>query len=321
MTWWTWRVQRTELLILMGVAVGVLTTLLLARGEYVWYFVTVPMTDCQTSGFSSPACLAQGSVAPVWIDLAYQLVPALMVAPVVVGGLLALPLIGELESGRVQFAWTQSKTRRQWALRRGWFLVAGASVSSLAVIALVRWWSREAIFDRASLGAGVSFDLHGVVPFGHALFGLALMPAVGVVVRRPLVTVILGAISFGAVRISFVLWIRPHLLTPITARAESETAGRGSWWLSDFWIDRSGQRFSSSEVFGSICRPSTTLAGPDDAQAFLSSCFRDHGLVQYVTYHPASRFWSFQFMEAGIFLAMAALLIGFAYWYLTRRAE
>jgi hypothetical protein len=38
-----------------------------------------------------------------------------------------------------------------------------------------------------------------------------------------------------------------------------------------------------------------------------------------VTYQPADRFWTFQFIEAGIFVALTAAALGAAIWLLHRR--
>jgi hypothetical protein len=38
-----------------------------------------------------------------------------------------------------------------------------------------------------------------------------------------------------------------------------------------------------------------------------------------VAYQPADRFWSFQFIEAGIFVALTAAALGTAIWLLHRR--
>jgi hypothetical protein len=39
-----------------------------------------------------------------------------------------------------------------------------------------------------------------------------------------------------------------------------------------------------------------------------------------VTYQPADRFWPFQFIEAGIFVALTAAALGITIWLLHRRA-
>jgi hypothetical protein len=40
-----------------------------------------------------------------------------------------------------------------------------------------------------------------------------------------------------------------------------------------------------------------------------------------VTYQPADRFWPFQFIEAGIFVALTAIALGATIWLLRRRAS
>ena len=49
------------------------------------------------------------------------------------------------------------------------------------------------------------------------------------------------------------------------------------------------------------------------------SCMTAHGYRGYVTYQPASRFWAFQCIETGIFVVLAAVLIGITFWVLRRR--
>ena len=40
-----------------------------------------------------------------------------------------------------------------------------------------------------------------------------------------------------------------------------------------------------------------------------------------ITYQPADRFWPFQFIEAGIFVALTAAALGATIWLLHRRAS
>ena len=49
------------------------------------------------------------------------------------------------------------------------------------------------------------------------------------------------------------------------------------------------------------------------------SCMTAHDYRGYVTYQPASRFWAFQGIETGIFLLLAAVLIGITFRVLRRR--
>jgi hypothetical protein len=49
------------------------------------------------------------------------------------------------------------------------------------------------------------------------------------------------------------------------------------------------------------------------------SCLTQHGFAQYLTYQPADRYWPFQFIEAGIFVAFAAVLIAVTFAVINRR--
>jgi hypothetical protein len=45
-----------------------------------------------------------------------------------------------------------------------------------------------------------------------------------------------------------------------------------------------------------------------------------HGYTRLTTYQPASRFWPFQWIEAGWLLGLSVLCIGVTVWLVRRRA-
>lgn len=49
-------------------------------------------------------------------------------------------------------------------------------------------------------------------------------------------------------------------------------------------------------------------------------CFATSDLHIEVDYQPADRYWTFQWIETGIFLALSGLLAWFCSWWLRRRA-
>jgi hypothetical protein len=55
-----------------------------------------------------------------------------------------------------------------------------------------------------------------------------------------------------------------------------------------------------------------------DPQAVLP-CLAAHGYRASVTFQPASRFWAFQGIETGIFVVLAAVLIGITFLVLRHR--
>jgi hypothetical protein len=61
-----------------------------------------------------------------------------------------------------------------------------------------------------------------------------------------------------------------------------------------------------------------TGLGRNNSQGALS-CLTAHGYRGYMTFQPASRFWAFQGIETGIFVVLAAVLLGVTFWVLKRR--
>jgi hypothetical protein len=49
------------------------------------------------------------------------------------------------------------------------------------------------------------------------------------------------------------------------------------------------------------------------------ACLAQHGYSSIVKYQPASRYWTFQWIESGIFVALAAILVALAVVAVRRR--
>jgi len=259
-----------------------------------------------------------------------------LAVPALLGMFLGAPLVArEIETGTGQFAWTQAVTRRHWlAIKVGWLLLAALAWGG-AVGALVTWWSGPR--NAASLNAfnPGSFDVQGIMPAAYSLFAMALGITAGTLIRRvlPALGVTLG--SYFGVRLIFMGWIRQHYMTPVTTKfsiaAETPYLPNGAAWqvgqgflgphgplnlppLPGGNVEIVGNGFPLSAV-PSGCM---THSGPHRIQHILS-CLANHGYAQYVTYQPATRYWPFQFIEAGIFVALAAALIAVAFAIINRR--
>jgi len=110
----------------------------------------------------------------------YTLTILSLAVPLLFGMFWGSPAVArERETGTVQFAWTQSVTRRRWlSVKTGWLLLAGAVFGS-AVAGLVTWWYAPLNALHQNQFQQGWFDLQGIVPIGYAVFAVALGIAAG----------------------------------------------------------------------------------------------------------------------------------------------
>jgi hypothetical protein len=325
MIWLTWRLQRAELILLGLMFTGLSGLLVLTHSD------VVALSKLR-SGESCPGVFVDSkgncTVKTSWL---YQLVdgvlPFLNFLPLIAAVLLALPIVAELENGSYRLAWTQGITRDRWTRVKFGVLLAGG-VAFAAIFALTfEWWSSPDDGLRGRLDKN-DFDFRGLVPVGHSIFAIGLMLAIGCVIRRPVPAIVISAIAYVGIRLPFILWIRERLISPLTKEVPvlndpvgnagpvfNKGLSAGDWQLSWFWRTSAGERINESQL-EQLCPP-PSIPGRDSLQ----TCIEQHGLTQYVTYHPDSRYWSFQLIETGIFLGVGLALIGFAAWWVMRRVE
>ena len=248
-------------------------------------------------------------------------------APLLFGLFWGAPLVaGELEAGTAQFAWTQSITRRNWlAVKAGWLLLASA-VWGGAISALVTWWYGPGnALDLEQFDPG-HFDLQDLVPVGYAVFATALGICAGAVLRRtlPAMAVTLG--GFVAVRVLVTLLLRPHYMSPVTV---SYTVTKGYTPRGSFWQIAQGVRDPSGHLVTmvnnepaldgiSISRlPASCAHAGNSLPAACQSALEHYR--GFITYQPAGRYWTFQGIETGVFLVLAAVALAVTAVLLVRR--
>jgi hypothetical protein len=221
--------------------------------------------------------------------------------PLLVGLFWGAPLVaGELEHGTHRLVWTQGISRRRWALVK--FGLLGAWVLALAVVygLGMSWWFGP-LSQTVSSGrfATSGFDIQGLVPIGYTLFAVALGIFAGTVWQKVLPAMAVTLVGFLVLRIALVILARPRYLA---ARAVSFTNQQinptlGDWVLSFGVRNAAGKLIQPDARIGGVCPPGVTNCGMPD------------GNYNWERYQPGSRFWLFQGIETGIFVALAGLLI------------
>ena len=328
MSWLVWRQYRASSAI-TGALIGsfavllVITGLAMARQFHTDFDACLAANTCR---FPNNASLGSGPIG--------ALVEFSLAVPALLGMFLGGPAVArEVESGTAHFAWTQAVTRRHWlAVKTGWLLLAALAWGGV-VGALVTWWAGPRNTVAASQFNPGTFDVQGIMPAAYSLFAMALGIAAGTLIRRvlPALGVTLGV--FFAVRLMIMGWVRQHYMTPITSiynmAADVILPPKGAVWIL-------GQGFRGPngplvmpggdvQIIGNgfpvadIPAACHAYYSPGTASRQLSSCLTSHGYSQYITYQPAARYWPFQFIEAGIFVVLAAALIAVAFAVINRR--
>ena len=331
MTWLIWRQYRTSAAI-SAALLAAFAALVIATGLHIAAQFHADVAACLAANDCRfPADnLSVGGGAPLGFLIEFTLA-----APAVLGMFLGAPLVArEIETGTGQFAWTQSVTRRRWlAAKAGWLLLA-ALVWGGAVGELVTWWSGPRNTAAANAFDPGTFDVQGIMPAAYSLFAMALGIAAGTLIRRVLPA--LGVTLFGyfGVRLVVMGWIRQHYMTPVTSIYNVALGNipppKGAVWILSHGfrgpngplarpggdlVETTRNGFPAADI-PAACR-AYYVQGPRQAPLF--PCLSSHGYAQYITYQPAGRYWPFQFIEAGIFVVLAAGLIALAFAVINRR--
>ena len=329
MTWLVWRQYRAPAAIAAALlaafaALAVFTGLHAASVFQAAFGACLPTHTCRFPGDN--VSLDGG---PVGFIIEFTLA-----VPVLLGMFIGAPLVArEVETGTGQFVWTQGLTRRHWlAVKVGWLLLAALAWGG-AVGALVTWWSGPKNAAYANAFSPGTFDVQGIMPAVYSLFAMALGIAAGAVIRRVLPA--LGVTLFGyfGVRLIIMGWIRQHYMTPVTTKfsiaQDVPYIPKGAaWQLARGITGPNGPiplpNSDTVQIIGngfpvSAVPPACHVHGLKDPTAAILSCLGKHGYAQYVTYQPAMRYWPFQFIEAGIFVALTAVLVALAFAVINRR--
>ncbi|MGO9784634.1 MAG: ABC transporter permease subunit [Streptosporangiaceae bacterium] len=344
MMWLTWRQFRTQAVV-VAAGLSAFAILLLVTGPHlVTLYRQSALGTCRSNCGGPAGSFLNALGQDTTYRLVYILGAALVILlPAVIGLFWGAPLIArELETGSFRLAWNQSVTREHWlAVKLG--ILGLASMAAAGLISLILGWWASPIDHAATLGSAAGFQIRffpalfgarGIAPIGYAAFAFALGVLVGLIVRRTVPAMAITLAVFAAVQIVMPLAIRPHLITPVrdttplTASAIQGLGVNGSGGLMSVFAaapNLPGAWIYSNEVV--TASGSTSLGSipqacqPAKGQGFQScaTALAQMHLKQVVVYQPADRYWTFQWLELGIFLTVAVLLAWACFWWVRRR--
>ncbi len=313
MAWLIWRQHRTQL------SLALLTLLLVGVAALI---LGLPMYNA-FHGEAVSSCLPPTSRTGCDIIVrhfesefgsAIRATRYFSLLPALVGLFIGAPLLTrELEHGTHRLIWTQTITRRRWLLSKTLLLSLAIGLVALGLSEIVTWWRHpfDVLQGRMSPGG---FDVEGIVLTSTAVFSFTLGVLAGALLKRTIPAMSVTLAAFLAVRLPVSQFLRPHFQAPVHESVSGlvPRAHAGDWVLSNQLVDFVGNPISSDREALAIQH---ARRGGIDAASYIAQA----GWKRSVTYQPSGRFWSFQLMEAGIFLALSVLCIAGALWIVRRR--
>jgi hypothetical protein len=317
--WITWAQHRREALV-SGLILMVAATGLLVTGvKMLTDFDRSGIARCFMTGSPASGVFATGSSCETvlgdfplrWHTATIAAFFSLVALPALLGVFVAAPLFSrEFEEGTNLLAWSQSITKIRWAVVKIGLIAVFVVVTSTALTLIVIWWHRP--LDQAAYnGQWDAFDIEGMTPIAYAIFALALGTLAGLIIRRTVPAMAVTLFVFVAVRV-LVAQARPHFVMPLTGSASDIQPG--AWAISQsYYADAQRHQLPLDQV-------NTVMAGYRGASASGATDYlRQHGIRLLADYQPADRFWTFQLIEAAVFVAIAAALLVVSLWWLQRR--
>jgi ABC-type transport system involved in multi-copper enzyme maturation permease subunit len=293
MIWVSWRQHRSQAIACLA--------LLAALAVYAIIESTSMRTAFSNDGLSACVARSQGTSCPAGVmalmnefgsavNIAFW--SATLIVPGLIGVLVGGSLIArELEYGTWRLAWSQTVPRTRWLAVKLALVTGGLIVLGAAMTAVITWY--RAPMDRlvGHLDEHV-YDFEGLVPTAYILCAFGFAVLAGLLIRRSIPAMIAAFIPWLAIRLVVEFVFRPHFLAPLTVVRNACIRPPGC-----------------GEGIGFVPQATGRIG-----DLVLSINFNR------VTYQPADRFWPFQFIEAGIFVALTAAALGVTIWLLHRRA-
>lgn len=328
MIWLTWRQHRKAGLFAV-VGLAVLAAVLIPTGLQMHNaFADTGLADC-LRGLGQAELVERSAAdtcepAATAFERAYQdrIFPAalLVFLPLLAGMFWGAALVArEVEHGTHRLVWTQGVTRLRWLLVKVGLVTAGAVTVAAGYALLTSWWLTPLVRAGTSWLEFPLFDIYGAAPVGYTLFAVALGVLAGTMSRKVMPAMTITLVGFVAARVAMAI-VRPRLQAPaeqtypITADV-TPNRFRGDLVLSEGVYDEAGNLLEQGGTAFCDAGPAGELPPPADSGDGGLGC---SGYNAW-TYQPGDRFWLFQYLETGIFVGLAVLLVLLAIYRVRRR--
>jgi ABC-type transport system involved in multi-copper enzyme maturation permease subunit len=228
--------------------------------------------------------------------------------PIVIGVFLGAPLLaGDLESGTAKLVTTQSASRVRWLTTKLGVTALVVGTSTAALSAAFTWWwspvkSSSSVMDWSD---GTAFDSSGPVPVGLTLLTLIGGVAIGMLLRRTLLSMV---VTLGFAVAVQVVWSRFRM-----SLGDAVTVNTGKGVGDDAFpklpdsahvLDQSYVTSSGDHIGWGSCSEATEKA--------TNACLDKAQVVGWhIEYIPITQMSSMQWLGTSLLLALTAGVTAF----------
>lgn len=324
MIWLTWRQFRGQAVFALG-TLAALAIYLVILG--------LRLRTAYDVNIGCDGCSAQSGAQALEDRFFYVLLMTgflLVLVPAVVGVFWGAPLIArELETGTHRLVWNQSVTRTRWlAVKLGFVTLAG--VAFTGALSLLFTWAASP-YDRVLNDRfdPVFFPTRNLAPLGYAVFAVVAGTTIGLIARRTVIAMAVTLAAFAVMQILMPTVVRVHLQPAVSESVAFVGANTNEMGLNragevslpgydvpGAWVLTSNPILLDAD--GKLPPRASTKACFEGEPGRAQECLEALNLHTELTYQPADRYWTFQWLEFGIYLLLAGLFAGFAFWRIPR---
>ncbi|NEC84773.1 ABC transporter permease [Streptomyces sp. SID12501] len=312
MTWLVWRQHRAAFWTILAATALSVAWMVYQRGQLVDFL--------DGYGYPGRSLDEAGGKLQQYIDAFSYVSFGLQGIPILLGVFLGAPLIaGDLENGTAKLVAAQSMSRTRWLATK--LALAGlvVVVSTGVLSAVFDWWwspvrSEVTVLDWTS---GEAFNTTGPVPVALTLFSVFGGVAIGVVLRRTLMAMV---VTFGFTVVLQLVWgyFLLSLGNVVTVTTNKGVLGGESTYPSvpegAYQIDQS-YLTSGGDLLGW-----STCAGSAETDAAQQACLDKADVVGWsVDYLPMSQMNAMQWFGASILFALTAGVVAFLFFWGRKR--
>ncbi|MFI1355224.1 ABC transporter [Streptomyces sp. NPDC020898] len=310
MTWLVWRQHRAGFWTILAAAALSVAWMVYQRGQM--------MDFLDGYGYPAKSFDEVGEHFQQYVNAFSYVSTGLGAIPILLGVFLGAPLLaGDLENGTAKLVAAQSASRARWLATKLGLTALVVVVSTGALSAVFGWWwnpvkDQNTVLDWSS---GSAFDLTGPVPVALTLFTVVGGVAIGVVLRRTLMAMV---VTFGFAVAVQVVWdyFRLSLGDVITITTNKGVTAENAFPdlpKAALQIDESYLTGSGDLLGWSTCSGSETDAARE-------LCLKKEDVVGWsVDYLPMSQMNGMQWLGASILFALTAVVVAFLFFWGRKR--